>query len=264
MITAQFFDSCGPPLVIATHMRSGTHLAMDLLRRQFKSCQSWKWPGEANDSLYLALDVFSVLDADWGESRAKRILRKVDRPLLKTHWTAPDMSNLRGNQPMMAEWVETKGTFLHIVRNPFKVLASLWAWECSSGMVTDRMPSAEWIKEKILCWNEHCLVWSQLKDAHLFRFEDLILKSQATLNRLVGILDEEALMTEPLLPSKLNGKWHSRRNRLFRIQPESTEIVSDQKPLKIDTLFTDRAVQTIDEVAGATIKQFGYSLESFE
>jgi hypothetical protein len=74
MIESDFLDGLGPPLVVATHMRSGTHLTMDFVRRQFLSFRSWKWPVEANDMLYLALDVLSVLEANWGEARARRIL----------------------------------------------------------------------------------------------------------------------------------------------------------------------------------------------
>lgn len=59
MISKAFVDRLSAPLVVATHMRSGTHLTMDLVRRQFPAFRSWKLPGEANDMLYLALDVLS-------------------------------------------------------------------------------------------------------------------------------------------------------------------------------------------------------------
>src|SRR4051794_27731921 len=41
------------PVVVASHPRSGTHLLIDLLRRQFPACASWKYPLERMDRLYL-------------------------------------------------------------------------------------------------------------------------------------------------------------------------------------------------------------------
>ncbi len=58
------------PIEVASHMRSGTHLMIDLLRRQFADCGSWKWPGERNDMLYLPLDALTQPTAAWNESRA--------------------------------------------------------------------------------------------------------------------------------------------------------------------------------------------------
>jgi hypothetical protein len=106
MIESDFLDGLGPPLVVATHMRSGTHLTMDFVRRQFLSFRSWKWPVEANDMLYLALDVLSVLEANWGEARARRILSRPPRALIKTHWTDPGLLRLREKQPYFADFLE--------------------------------------------------------------------------------------------------------------------------------------------------------------
>jgi hypothetical protein len=66
MIDKSFVDELGLPLIIVTHMRSGTHLTIVFIRRQFSCFQAWKWPGEVNDMLYLSLDVLSVVHANWG------------------------------------------------------------------------------------------------------------------------------------------------------------------------------------------------------
>ncbi len=50
------------PIIIATHKRSGTHLTIDTFRRQFLECNSWKYPGEPLDRLYLSLE--SVMQGD--------------------------------------------------------------------------------------------------------------------------------------------------------------------------------------------------------
>ena len=55
--------SAKQPVIVASHPRSGTHLLMDTLRRQFKACRSWKWPGERLDRLYCSVDELNA--APW-------------------------------------------------------------------------------------------------------------------------------------------------------------------------------------------------------
>ena len=54
------FQDIGKPILIASHPRSGTHLTIDLLRKQFQECQSYKRLGEPFDRLYLALEAFDT------------------------------------------------------------------------------------------------------------------------------------------------------------------------------------------------------------
>ena len=57
MISANIFDRLNSkPIIVFSHRRSGTHLLIDLLRKQFKECQSWKYPGEPIDCLYLTME----------------------------------------------------------------------------------------------------------------------------------------------------------------------------------------------------------------
>ena len=108
-------------------MRSGTHLVMDFLRWNYSSFSAWKYPFEANDRLYLALDVPGGLEACWGEKRAIDILRRAERPLLKLHWTSPDVGEVRERFPEVAEWLRPEVKWIHIVRDPYRVLASMLA-----------------------------------------------------------------------------------------------------------------------------------------
>ena len=48
------------PILIASHPRSGTHLTIDFLRRQFSPCSSWKHWGESLDNLYLPLEAITA------------------------------------------------------------------------------------------------------------------------------------------------------------------------------------------------------------
>ncbi len=48
----EMFKDIGKPILIASHPRSGTHLTIDLLRKQFLECQSSKRLGEPLDKIY--------------------------------------------------------------------------------------------------------------------------------------------------------------------------------------------------------------------
>ena len=54
------FLSVGKPVVVASHPRSGTHLTLDLLRKQFPACASYKLPAQPLDRLYFALEALSA------------------------------------------------------------------------------------------------------------------------------------------------------------------------------------------------------------
>lgn len=54
------FAGIGKPIIVASHPRSGTHLTMDLLRKQFPACVTYKLPTQPLDRLYLALEALSA------------------------------------------------------------------------------------------------------------------------------------------------------------------------------------------------------------
>lgn len=88
------FDSIGKPIIVASHPRSGTHLTMDLLRKQFPVCATYKFPTQSLDQLYLALEALSAPPRESiSEARALKILKKSQRPIIKTH-ACPTFSHL--------------------------------------------------------------------------------------------------------------------------------------------------------------------------
>jgi hypothetical protein len=243
-------------------MRSGTHLMIDLLRRQFAGCGSWKWPGERNDMLYLPLDVVTHPGEGWDETRVLKVLHRSRRPILKTHWTLPDLADLRGRQPALADWIESGGLFLHVVRHPFTVLASQWAWDCSLLPDGDAAaaPDLAWVETAIGYWTHHHQQWSHRENTTVFRYEDIVSDPRGTVTRLSVLLGEEPRLRQPLLPEKLRGPWHSRWNRLTGIRPGSTEILTRGGAADPATLFDDAAVALILRLAGDSLAALGYAV----
>ena len=262
MLPPSSLARCGRPIVVASHMRSGTHLMIDLLRRQFAVCRSWKWPGEPNDMLYLPLDVVTHPAEDWSEARVLTVLHRAKRPVLKTHWTLPDLADLRAHQPAVADWIDSEGTFLHVVRNPFTVLASQWAWDCSLRSLPpgQTKPDLAWIESTIGYWTHHHQVWSRRENTTVFRYEDIVSDPRGTVARLSALLGEEAILRQPLLPGKLRGPWHSRWNRLAGIRPESTEILTRGGAADPATLFDDAGIEIVLRIAGDSLGELGYGV----
>lgn len=261
MISQHTLQRCGRPIVVASHMRSGTHLMIDLLRRQFADCRSWKWPGEPNDMLYLPLDTLIDPTDDWREARVLRVIHRSKRPILKTHWTLPSLENLRVLQPGLADWIDSEGTFLHVVRNPFAVLASQWAWDCSVRRITpgQTVPDLAWIESSISSWRQHYQRWSPRENTICFRYEDTVSAPQGAIERLSEALGEPALLRHPMLPTKLRGVWHSRWNRLTGIRPDSTEILTPGGAMDPSSLFTAPAIDIVNRIAGDCLAELGYA-----
>ncbi len=83
-ITYNELAEIGDPIIVHTFGRSGTHMIIDLLRRQFRECRTWKYPGEKSNMLHASLDDISHGDM---ESRTRTLARmkRSARPIFKTH-----------------------------------------------------------------------------------------------------------------------------------------------------------------------------------
>lgn len=262
MIKNTLLENLSAPIVVVTHMRSGTHLTIDLLRRQFKSVGSWKWPGEANDSTYLALDVMDDLEANWGEKRAIRILKRCDRPIFKLHWTDPSLNSIYQKQPELAGWIESNGCFIYVTRHPLKVMASVWALNASMSQThleLNEIP-LEWLEQKMEYWKYHQSIWAERSGCHLLRYEDIVSKPEEILHKVSSWIGEPPLIRQPVLPPKLKSFRHSRWNRLTQFQPQSTEILTRIAAESIEERFGNKELEVMERVAGDLLRKQGYQL----
>ena len=112
----------GRRVVLATHRRSGTHLTLDLLRRQFPDCRARKKPFQALESLYLNLDALGaprLLALD----RARRLLGRAARPIVKTH-ASPALEEFEPGPQAFARAVLADADVIAVHRDVRDVLAS--------------------------------------------------------------------------------------------------------------------------------------------
>ena len=112
-----------PGVLVVTHPRSGTHLTMDLLRRNFPALRSEKRRLEPLDSLYVPLDII-MIEGESGLTRVKQLLQRHKYPILKSHWLEPGYLNLNGTAADVRQWIESSVKPIYIIRQPRKVMAS--------------------------------------------------------------------------------------------------------------------------------------------
>ena len=254
------------PIVVASHPRSGTHLLIDTLRRQFEACRSWKWPGERLDRLYCNIDELPG-DGLLDESTARRILRRTDRPLVKTHaWPGYQdgfLDTHRGGlDRAWVDWLDETATIFYVYRDGRDVLCSYQLFRRSfdpdaRGPIGEFLRGTEGDTNRVRRWADHVRAWRDRPDVHLVQFEALLDDPVPILQDIGETIGEPPRMKEPLLPQPFESIWESRWARLFAMRPESTAIINGESQDWKETFTADdRAF--FQEEAGELLIELGY------
>ncbi len=260
------FDDIGSPVVVASHPRSGTHLTIDLLRRQFDDCASRKLPFQRLDRLYLPLGALNAEGVGAiSEQTATQTLRKSRRPIIKTH-EASGLHRLKSKYPHWREWINQNATVLYIVRDCRAVMCSMHLYEQSFNPKS-RGTLGEFIRgtrhggSRIKRWAGHIEGWLSRPNVHPIRFEDLIQDTPTVLAEMSKILRVEASMRMPLLPKSIRGLWHGRWQRLTAVNPESSAIVGYYKGQRTKdwrTAYNREDLDFIRSEAEPILERLGY------
>jgi len=225
------------PIVVASHPRSGTHLLLDTLRRQFDACRSWKWPGERLDRLYCNIDELPG-DGLLDESTARRILRRTERPLVKTHsWPGYQQAFLGSHDGGLdagwVDWLGERATIFYVYRDGRDVLCSYQLFRqsfdsdacCSIGAF---LRGTENGTNRVRRWADHVRSWRNRPGVHFISFETLLDDPKSIIRRIGDIIGESPVWERPLLPEPFSSIWDSRRARMFSVCPESTAIINGE------------------------------------
>jgi hypothetical protein len=259
------FKTLGPPILIASHPRSGTHLTIDILRRQFKDCASWKYPGERLDRLYLPLEGLTALQNGLSWQTAERMLGRSPRPLLKTH-AYPALAHLQSDYPDLHDWIQSSAQKLYVVRDGRAVLCSLHLFMQSYKPET-RCSLSEFLRQKVngksrvRAWATHVQTWMAQPDVYVLRFEEFIQHPQQTLTDLGYRLELSPQFVEPLLPRSSRNIWQSRWARLTQWRPESSAIIGyygGQTTQKWQAAFSEGDRAFFHQEAGDILLKLGY------
>jgi len=259
-LSSEFLATCGDPVVVSSYMRSGTHLTIDFLRRNFPAFRSYKWPLEANDSLYLPID--ALIARAWGPRRAHSVLRRAERVICKTHWCDPQFQNLAESQfSSVGNWLRERAKVILIHRDPRRTIESVVVWRVFTGeFARPEIPPGPWLSERLHEWVDRILAWQQTPCPLLVISSDSLLKDAAgALGRIAAFVDAVPEPQSPILPPQLRGSWHSRLNRVFATRPQSSEILTI-RPAPL-VRWDDEQLALVNQICGDLCRELGYPAE---
>ncbi|MEQ8316829.1 MAG: sulfotransferase domain-containing protein [Phycisphaerales bacterium] len=255
------------PVVVASHRRSGTHLMLDFLRRQFDACRpAFRFGVNPHRYLYFVLDRFST-DHRFhvGVDTCARVVRSMDVPPLKTHST-PDFSGFIEAGRAFSEAALREGVVLYCVRDVRAVLASLHAFERTTG-ATKAGSLSDFVREenaggnRVRLWADHVRAWLDLQPAaHVVHYEQMVGDPSSMLDELAELLGHEPRRRQPFLPPKLKHRQQLWLARLTGI-PNSTNVIGRKFTIAIEdwrTAYTDADLGFLEAHAGDTMRRLGY------
>ncbi len=269
-------ERCGDPVMIATHRRSGTHLLIDFIRRQFRECQSWKLPGENTNRLYLPMGGLAM--GRLKKTTARRIIARPKRPILKTH-SLPTFDLQQGGYEALVQWAHARGRILYCLRDCRAVMASLYAY-MQSYNVKARVSPGEFLRQtdplpefkdesharlsRPAQWAHHVREWLKQPDVLVVRYEDVLKKPRETLEAISAHIGLTPLMRQPLVPAKFSRSLTARIGRRMQFRPASTAIISPRAAgveHSWKKLFSADDLDFIWHEAGDVMRERGYSPE---
>jgi len=182
-------QSLGKPILVASHPRSGTHLTIDVLRRQFLECSTWKYPGEPLDRLYLPLEGLTTPHQKLSLQTALKTLGRFSyeeaRPLIKTH-AYPALSHLASDYGELHHWIHQNAHKIYVVRDGRAVLCSLHLF-MQSFEPQVRCSFSDFLRQevngisRVKAWANHVQTWINQPDVYVLKFEQLIQEPLQTL-----------------------------------------------------------------------------------
>ncbi len=259
------------PILVASHERSGTHLFMDLLRRQFPDCRGRVGRFvNPHDSLYFSIDRLNAGHHRPGQpGECDRVLHAIRRPCLKTHNT-PAMERTAPQHKAYIHALLDRSTWFYCYRDGRNVMCSLQRFRQSfDSAASERI--GPFLREdhgdgrsRVRAWADHVRAWMAVDRVQPVRFEELIKDTRGLLERVGGELGMKALMVEPLLPEATKSRmehWWSRMTG----RDESTNITGRGKglePVKWKNAFTPEDRQFFEEESQGLLVELGYEKSS--
>ncbi|MBX3321936.1 MAG: sulfotransferase domain-containing protein [Phycisphaeraceae bacterium] len=267
MTTSAPSPSATGPILVASHERSGTHLLMDLLRRQFPECR-----GRAgrfvnpHDSLYYSIDRLNANHHRPGSpAECDRVLRAIKRPCLKTHNT-PGMERTAPQHRAYINALLAQSTWCYCYRDGRSVLCSLQRFRQGFDTTASESISA-FIREdfgdgrsRARAWADHVRAWLATPNVVPIRFEDTVKKTREQIQQIAAALSMNPDFLEPLLPKPTKSRLEHWFSRLTG-RDESTNISgrgNGLEPVKWNNAFTRQDRQFFHEQAGDMLIELGY------
>ncbi|CAN5259095.1 hypothetical protein BH24PSE2_BH24PSE2_18910 [soil metagenome] len=272
-VTSALRDLRGKPIVIASHPRSGTHVTLDLFRKQFSECQTWKYWGEYTNRLYVSLEALFLPSsrAPISECKAIAVLKRVKRPLIKTHILPEEVPigpfGTRG--VLGAYWLDflkLHTQLCYVYRDGRNVMCSYHLYSkmhdlearCSLG---DFIRQDDRGMSRVKRWAHHVRSWLRLPNVYPVQFEHMMNEPLEAIQEIARHFRLTPLLRKPLLPAKFQNVWHARFTRAFGVRPECTAILGRPRGHTLErwqAAFTSADREFFHQEAGDLLIHLGY------
>ncbi|OZV69232.1 sulfotransferase domain-containing protein [Winogradskyella aurantia] len=259
------------PLVVNSHPRSGTHLLIDLLRRQYKECAIKKTWDRGLDDLYFSIEglLDAKADIDKIEKKGLRVLASCEAPLVKYHCYSEGLLKIK-----FPDWMHylSKCKSIYIYRNLYDVLCSTYIYMQSFENAGKGVSLSAFIRQpfanspnRVHFWLNEVQHQRSRTSNLMLSYEDIIDNTESVLDQLDVFLSLKSIRYVPLLPPKTYNKWKIRWQRLFSSYPNNTAILASHNgitKLNSDTAFSKQDLNFINDMAGSTLTDLGYPIKN--
>lgn len=226
------------PILVASHPRSGTHLVIDTLRRQFPQTRAWRPWGMPTDHLYFNLERATSERRPFGDQNAQKIAARASRPILKTHYLADYSQTWRedetGPMPAFSRDLIASAQTIYVLRHPVATLRSYHRFLAGIDPLYGRMDFVAFLRsphwggetDVIGWWARHVSGWIAREDVLLVKYEDLTHDPSGTLGRFELFLGAAPSGVLPILPPHRKSRMSVQIERILSLAPRSTAIVA--------------------------------------
>lgn len=258
-------------IMVVSHERSGTHLSIDLLRKQFSECKARMSFLETRHHSYLTLEHLSPKPRPYiSHIKALEILNKSKIPIVKAH-CLPGFESLGSENADFVSQIAERSQIYYIVRDGRRVLCSYYLFSLKTVYLDTRWTISEFMRQEhngvshLKWWANHVRYWIDQENVKVIKYEDIIHNPEQVINSIADDCKLSPLFVEPLLPKKVapRNRWEDYWLRLTR-QYESTAI--DTKHSKNrqpwQTLFSQEDRIFFHQEAGDILIRLGYEKDS--
>ena len=259
------------PVVVASHPRSGTHLCIDTLRLNAPACASWKWPFERADRLYLDIDATAGNPHAIATPLLLKVLRRTERPLIKTHAYADLKRTMNRDQPLGAapdllDWLRCHATFIYVYRDGRDALCSLHQY-MQAHFPETRVPLSQFLRQRegrdsrVKAWARHVEEWIDDSNVYCVTMNEMLHHGRAVFPGLAEKLGVAwDVGRQPMLPAKCGFEYTSRIRRRLTCRPPSTAIAPHPrfKAQKWQTAFTEADRAFFLQESGDLLVRLGF------
>ncbi len=238
-------DGVGVPIIVASHRRSGTHLTLDLLRRNFPACRPRMLPLENPHNAYFNIDRFEpTTTMPCTRAEALRLLSKARRPSVKTH-AEPGFADVPPEHAPFVRALVERSKILYVHRDGKKVMCSMWTWRRAFDPAA-RVPFAEFIRQtdgrgrsRPRVWAEHVAAWRATDGVLSIDFDRIIKDTSALLDEIGAFIGEKPEIADPPLPRPNTTRLESYLSRLTGNLTSTNQHAAGDRPPTPDEVFSD-------------------------